>query len=221
MSEQRAEPEPLTYDSDRLIREWRDRYTSRRTVSWQMLSDAEALVRDAIARELEQSRRQAKSDRELDLERRERDAAWARGLHDQQVDRLRRELAEARAKIDSLSSRQTLMREERETVEDGTIVRILAPTVPAWGDKNSPRPWRLVELDDVTLRLRMAGASDATEVRFKRDAIEACVPMPELALMPVSSDRSSPPSSPTRRRLRLPIATVAFLAVVLIGMVLR
>jgi YD repeat-containing protein len=176
--------ERLTYDSDRLIREWRDRYAGRRTVAWQMLADAEVLVRDAIAREREQERRQATTEHAWELERRERAVELAEGWHEQQLDRLRRELAEARLKIDSMSPRQTLMREERETVEDGTVVRLLAPTVPSYGDKSSPRPWMLGELEDVAHRLRMGGADEGTEVRFKRDAIEACVPFAEFALVP-------------------------------------
>lgn len=183
--------ERLTYDSDRLIRDWRDRYAGRRTIAWQMLTDAEALVRDAIARELEQVQRQARTDREWELERRERAVERAGRERDWQVDRLRRELAEAREKIASLSPRQTLMREERETVEDGTVVRILAPTVPSYGDKSSPRPWMLGELEDVAYRLRAGGAQDDTEVRFKRDAVEACVPFPESALT-----APAPPSAP-------------------------
>lgn len=189
MSDQERGPELLTYDSDRLIREWRDRYTSRRTVPHQMLNDAEVLVRDAIARELEQVRHESKTQRERDLERREREVENAKGLQDMRMDRLRRQLAEAEQKIASLSPRQTLMREERETVEDGTVVRLLAPTVPSYGDKSSPRPWMLGELEDVIYRLRLAGGDDGTEVRFKRDAIEACVPFAEYALVP------TPPTS--------------------------
>lgn len=176
--------EPLTYDSDRLIRDWRDRYTGRRTVSWQMLHDAEVLVRDAIAREREQELRQAKIERDYELERREREAERVKVEYERREDRLRRQLAEAEAKIAAMSPRMTLMREERETVEDGTVVRLLAPTVPSYGDKSNPRPWRLGELEDVTYRLRIGGATDETEVRFKWDAIEACVPFAEFALVP-------------------------------------
>ena len=163
----------LTYDSDRLIREWRERYTGRRTINRQMLDEAEILVRDAIVREREQETRQAKTEREH--------GQW-------QMGRLQVQLAEAKAKIESLSTRATLMREERETVETGTVVRLIAPTVPTYGDQSAPRPWMLVELEDVLLRLRMAGGADSTEVRFKRDAIEACVPFPEAALMPIAGD---------------------------------
>ena len=174
--------EPLTWDSDCLIREWRDRYAGRRTVARQLLDDAEVLVRDAIARERDLERRQAKTEREWDLERRERQVEHAEQLAEQRLDRVRRQLAEAEQKIAILSPRQTLMREERETVEDGTVVRLLAPTVPSYGDSTSVRPWMLGELEDVTHRLRMGGADEATEVRFKRDAIEACVPFAEFAL---------------------------------------
>lgn len=184
--------EPLTYDSDRLIREWRDRYAGRRTIAAQMLNDAEALVRDAIVRELEQERRQAKTDREWDLDRRERQVENAELLHEQRQDRLRRQLAEAEAKIASLSPRMTLMREERETVEDGSVVRLLAPTVPSYGDKSSPRPWMLGELEDVIHRLRVGGADEGTEVRFKSDAIEACIPFAEFALTPAPPAPSKP-----------------------------
>jgi hypothetical protein len=178
----------LTYDSDRLIREWRERYTGRRTIAAQMLDEAEVLVRDAIAREREQERREAKTAREYDLERRERTVEHAEQLHQQRIDRLTAQLTEAKAKVDELSSRRTLMREERETVEQGTVVRLLAPTEPlSWtNDKTSVRPWMLAELEDVTCRLRMAGGEDGTEVRFKRDAIEACVPFAEFALTPAT-----------------------------------
>lgn len=204
------ETERLTYDSDRLIREWQDRYTRRRTVSWQMLQEAQVLVRDAIARELEQERREAKSERERDLERRERAVEHAERLQQSRMDRLKRELAESREKIASLSPRQTLMREERETVEDGTMVRLLAPTTPSYGDKTSPRPWMLGELEDVIHRLRMAGGGESTEVRFKRDAIEACVPFPEFALTPAK--RTAPTSIEREESAKRPVPRSVVLA---------
>lgn len=212
-----SEIEPLTYDSDRLIRQWRERYTSRRTVAHQMLNDAEVLVRDAIAQEVKQERRQAKSEREWDLERRERAAEHAQRMHDSTVDRLRRQLSEAEAKIASMSPRMTLMREERETVEDGTVVRLLAPKVPSYGDKSEPRPWMLGEIEDVAHRLRMGGADDGTELRFKRDAIEACVPFAEFTLAP-SSRPAAPveasPATPTWDLKR--VGAASFLAVSLL-----
>ena len=197
--------EPLTYDSDRLIREWRDRYTGRRTIAAQMLDEAEVLVRDATAREREQERQHFKTEREWDLERRERRVEHAEGLAAQREDRLRRQLVEAQAKIESLSARTTLMRESRETVEDGTVVRLLAPTVPSYGDRNDPRPWMLGELEDVTHRLRMGGADESTEVRFKRDAIEACVPFAEFALPPSKAPEAPAPASPRSSRPPLPV----------------
>ena len=200
--------DPLTYDSDRLIREWRDRYAGRRTIAHQMLNDAEVLVRDAIARELEQERRDRKTSEEYALERREREVQYAKQLDEQRIDRLRANLAEAEQKIASLSPRQTLMREERETVEDGTVVRILAPTVPSYGDKSSPRPWMLGELEDVVHRLRMGGAEEGVEVRFKRDAIEACVPFAEFALTPAKPSAAELPATepPSPRAVSLPAA---------------
>lgn len=196
MTEPRDPAEPLTYDSDRLIREWRDRYTGRRTIAAQMLDDAEVLVRDAIVREREQERREAKIERERDLERRERAVERAEEMKDWTTDRLRRQLAEAESKIASMSPRMTQMREERETVEDGTVVRLLAPTVPIYGDRSEPRPWMLGELEDVIYRLRLGGGDEGTEVRFKRDAIEACIPFAEYALMPASPQ--PPPPAPRR-----------------------
>lgn len=194
--------ETLTYDSDRLIRQWRERYTTRRTVSRQMLDEAEVLVRDAIARELEQERRQAKSNRERDLERRECEMELQSKRYEAQIARLQAQLAEAKSKIESLSPRATLMREERETVEDGTVVRLLAPTTPSYADRISPRPWMLGELEDVILRLRMAGGAESTEVRIKHDAIEACVPFPEAALAPAASVMDDPDTK------RSPVATI-------------
>lgn len=213
--------QPLTYDSDRLIRQWRDRYTGRRTVAREMLEDAEVLVRDAIAREREQERREAKTQREWDLERRERQVEYAEARHEQQLDRLRRELAEAREKIDRLQTRHTLMREERETVEHGTVVRLLAPMVPTYGDGSAPRPWLLGELEDVTHRLRIGGADDGTEVRFKRDAIEACVPFAEFALVQATPSVSAMSSTPTRWRPdpRLTVGLVLAVLAVLLGLV--
>lgn len=224
-SQSEGDIDPLTYDSDRLIREWRDRYTNRRTISWQMLGDAEVLVRDAIIREREQERRQAKSEREWDLERRERRVEDAERLHEQRIDRLRRELAEARQKIDSLSPRQTLMREERETVDNGTVVRLLAPTVPSYGDKSAPRPWMLGELEDVIHRLRMGGADESVEVRFKRDAIEACVPFAEFALAPAGrspSPRTEPAPSgwSAPRPMVLALVALAVVAALFVAVLL-
>lgn len=223
-----TELEPLSYDSDRLIREWRDRYAGRRTIAHQMLNDAEVLVRDAIVREREQERRQAKTEREWDLERRERAVEHAEQRQGWLVDRLRTQLAEAEAKIASMSPRMTLMREERETVEDGTVVRLLAPTVPSYGDKTSPRPWMLGELEDVVHRLRMGGADEQTELRFKRDAIEACVPFAEFALTPAPPARPArPPVLPhpvvrvfqVRWDWRVAAALVVFLVSVVSGVV--
>lgn len=216
----------LTYDSDRLIREWRDRYTDRRTVAREMLDQAEILVREAVVRERELERREAKTSHEYELERREKRLEYAEGMHEQRVDRLKLQLAEAKAQIASLSPRQTLMREERETVEDGTIVRILAPTTPSYGENTAVRPWMLGELEDVAQRLRMAGGDEKTEVRFKRDAVESCVPFPEFALTPAA--RPAPTTkSPIRlesrptlsRPLVLALIVAAVLALVL-GVVL-
>ena len=161
-----------------------------------MLEQAEILVRDAIARELEQTRSEAKTAREYDLERREKAVEYAEGRQQWRIDRLAAQLAEAQAKVDELSTRRTLMREERETVEDGTVVRLLAPTVAGYGDTNRVRPWMLGELEDVMHRLRMGGADEGTEVRFKRDAIEACIPFAEFALVPAKPDRPAPGPNP-------------------------
>ena len=81
-------------------------------------------------------------------------------------------------------------------VEDGTVVRLLAPTVAGYGDTNRVRPWMLGELEDVMHRLRMGGADEGTEVRFKRDAIEACIPFAEFALVPAKPDRPAPGPNP-------------------------
>jgi hypothetical protein len=214
--------EPLSYDSDRLIRQWRERYTARRTVAHQMLNDAELLVRDAIALELAQHRRESKTQREYDLERRERAVEFAEGGQQWRIDRLRRQLAEAETKIASLSPRVTQMREERETVEVGTVVRLMAPTVPSYGDKTSPRPWMLGELEDVIYRLRLAGGGEDTEVRFKRDAIEACVPFAEFAL--TTSGREEATADPVhdtarQRRVVLPTGLGLLLIFVLLSLV--
>lgn len=209
----------LTYQSDRLIREWRERFAGRRTVAHEMLEQAEVLVRDAVARELATVQRETKTQRERDLERRERAVELAEGSKDWQTDRLRRQLAEAEAKIASMSPRMTLMREERETVEDGTIVRLLAPTVPSYGDKSEPRPWMLGEIEDVVHRLRMGGAEDDTELRFKRDAIEACVPFAEFALAP-SSRNSVEPAASREARLSSLHPSVRFDVRLLVGLLL-
>lgn len=209
--------EPLTYESDRLIREWRERYAGRRTIAAEMLDQAEVLVRDAVALELATVRREAKTEREYDLERRERQVEFAEGLKTSTEDRLRRQLAEAEQKLMQLSPRQTLMREERETVEDGTVVRLLAPTVPSYGDKDSPRPWMLGEIEDVVHRLRMGGAEDGTELRFKRDAIEACVPFAEFALAPASRTlpgRVAPAANTVVSGWRAPVKPLVLVAVV-------
>lgn len=208
-------PAPLTYDSDRLIREWRERYTERRTVARQMLDQAELLVRDAVALERAQEQRATKAQRAYDLERREREVEQAKRLYEQQVDRLRRELAEARAEIASMSPRQTLMREQRETVADGTIVRIQAPLVPKY-DSTAVRPWVLSEIEEVSQRLRMAGGDDRTEVRFKADAIEACVPFPEFALTPAAPVPAERTTSINRDRVLLAATAVSALIAVLI-----
>lgn len=218
----------LTYDSDRLIREWRARYTNRRTIAAQMLDDAEALVRDAIARELEQTRREAKTAHEWDLERRETAASYAEARHERERDRLRRELAEAKEKISSLSPRVTLMRAERETVEDGTVVRIHAPRVPGYSAASSSvRHWQLAEVEELATRIRMAGAGDEQEVRFQKDHVEVCVPFPEYALPAPTPPHEDPPAprektGPGARQVAAAVALVVLLGLVLavLGMVL-
>lgn len=211
--------DPLTYESDRLIREWRERFTGRRTVAYEMLEQAELLVREAVAREVAAVQRETKTEREWDLERRERAVELAERSKDWREDSLRRQLAEAKAEIASMSPRMTLMREERETVEQGTIVRLLAPRVPSYGDKTDPRPWMLGEIEDVAHRLRMGGAEDGTELRFKRDAIEACVPFAEFALAP-SSSRSEPERAAVNDRLPGVHPSVRFDVRLLIGLLL-
>lgn len=221
----------LTYDSDRLIREWRERYTDRRTVAREMLDQAELLVRDAVVLELQQQARAARDHREMDLERRERQLEETNRRHEQRVDRLQRELAEAKERIASMSPRQTLMREERETIEDGTIVRIQAPTVPSYGDGTAVRPWMLGEIEEVAQRLRMAGGDDQTEVRFKKDAVESCVPFPEFVLTPASRPVPALPDpgrdpgrelrwSPRTRAGLLALALVVLVAALVVGVVL-
>lgn len=219
----------LTYDSERLIGEWRDRYTNRRTVERQMLNEAELLVRDAVVRELEQLERDRAHDRErraYQAERAVEIADAARDRAEARADRVATQLAEYRA-------RHVALREEREAVTDGTVVKIAAPEVPYSGydytspDRTVPR-WTLEDLESATHRLRMAGAGDDAVVGFEREHIRVAVPFPEFALTPAKRLEprvtyvEAPAAEPWWARLRvgrLAGAAAVLLILLVVGLV--
>lgn len=172
-------PDPIAEQLD----EWRERYANRRTVSWQMLNEAARLV--------EASQRYHARLAQAEIARVEDRLAALEEQHASELERAEQRLEQQRNRAERAEAaeqayrkQQTNLREERETVDDGVQVRIEAPRIPGYGDRTHPRPWTLGELETMMYRLRAGGATDDTEVRFKHEHAEACIPFPEMVLEP-------------------------------------
>lgn len=158
----------IEYHRQRLER-LRDEYTNRRSVPRQLLDQATGLVESSW----------------LELQaRHEAQLAEADRQHEAQAARLEARATRAEDRVRQLEAMRTNLREERETVDDGVLVKITAPRTTTWrgDDSDIPRPWTLGELEAVAYRLRLGGGTDDTEVRIKRDHTEATIPYPELVL---------------------------------------
>jgi hypothetical protein len=146
----------------------RDRFTDRRTVPRQLLDDALGLVDTTVA--------------ELQT-RHEAQLAEVERQHDRVLGRLEVRASRAEDRVRELEAMRTNLRETRETVDDGVLVKIAAPRTSSHGE-GYPRPWTIAELDAVLYRLRLGGGTDDTEVRIGHRETEATIPFPELVLDP-------------------------------------
>lgn len=162
------------------------RYSDRRTVANQLLEEVVQLV-DLIATD-ERSRHEAQ-------------LAEAERQHSIQLARVEDRLARATDDVQRLERARTNLRETRETIDDGVLVKILAPRAATWEGKESniPRPWTLGELETLMYRMRLGGGTDHTEVRFKHDHTEATIPFPELVLEAPTPKTPDPPERPAVR----------------------
>jgi hypothetical protein len=158
----------------------RNRYGNRRTVASDLLDDALRLV-DATVTD---QRHKLDTDLAVHLARHETQLAEAERQHGIQLARVEDRLARSEARVRQLEAARTNLRETRETIDDGVLVKISAPRAATWEGKESniPRPWTLGELDTVIYRLRLGGGTDDTEVRIKHDYTEATIPHPEMVL---------------------------------------
>ena len=157
-----------SYHQERLER-LRDEYGNRRTVTRQMLDQAVRLVESTT----------------LELQaRHEMQLAEADRQHQWQLDRVERRATVAEDRVRQLEAMRTNLRESREAIEEGVLVKITSPRAVNWRGEESEmsRPWTLAELETVVYRLRVGGGTDDTEVRIKRDHTEATIPYPELVL---------------------------------------
>lgn len=170
------QPDPI----EASLAEFRERFANRRTVPYEMFQFAERLVRASTEYHARQARdAAAAADERAQVVIDAANAEHARLL--EQVRRLEADAAEWRTRYQDYKRDQTNLRESRETIDDGTLVKINAPRISSWGDKTIPRPWTLEELEMLTHRMRMAGGDDQLEVRFKHEHVEATVPIPEFA----------------------------------------
>jgi hypothetical protein len=195
----------LTYHQQRLA-DLRDRYANRRTVSRQLLDEATGLVDSALV-EL-----QARHETQL---------AEADRQHGAQVARLEARATRVEDRVRELEAMRTNLRESRETIDDGVLVKITAPRTTTWRGENSdiPRPWTLGELEAVAYRLRLGGGTDDTEVRIKHQHTEATIPYPELVL-DAPAKTTLPEEPPTSRwwsRTGAQVAIGAVLGVLLVA----
>lgn len=211
----------MSYDTYRdRLEKMRAQYRDRRSVAAQLLDDAVRLVDTTVAM----------AQVELDVQLAARDARLAEAERQHQIQLARAEDRATRAedRVRALEAMRTNVRESRETIDDGVLVRISAPKVVGRNDEESPwsRPWTLGELETVAYRLRLGGAVDDTEVRIKHDHTEATVPYPELVLdAPPAKPRPLPevPAVPFwRRQVLLPaVVAVAMVLVFLAGVTSR
>lgn len=179
------------------MHEWRELFQNRRTVPWQMFDAAERLIRASHthhARHLEAHR--LATVQALD-ELKAAHVAEIGRLQDA-LERERRLRVAAETSEREYRQRQTNLREQRETTDDGTLVRIAQPKFKSYGDREMARPWTLEELGVIEQRFRLAGGTDDTEVRFKHEHVEATVPFPELALEWPSRPPATPEGSDPR-----------------------
>lgn len=207
------------------LQQIRGRYDGRRTVQRDMLDDALRLVDAEVRLRAEQ----LAGDALISAARHATELATIRDQHDRQVNRLQERADRAEGRVRELEEMRTNLRESQETLDDGVLVKIAAPRGAKWdgSEGNYPRPWTLGELDTVAYRLRLGGATDDTEVRFKHDHTEATIPFPELVIDP---PRIIKPAESTRtverlagwwtRWSRRPVAYAVWLSVLLTAGVL-
>lgn len=158
----------VSYHQQRLER-LRDEYTNRRSVPRSLLDRAVQIVESSW----------------LELQaRHEMQLAEADRQHAAQVARLEARATRAEDRVRELEAMRTNLRESRETIDDGVLVKITAPRTATWRGETSdiPRPWTLGELETVAYRLRLGGGTDDTEVRIKHQHTEATIPYPELVM---------------------------------------
>lgn len=189
------------------LAEWRERFTNRRTVPWEMLELAEAMIRAAA----EHHRHQY----EVAL-------ATLREEHAARVEVLQSTIDGQSSTIDSLKrqaeERRSLNEARRDAGDGDAEVTIRRD--------DHLKAWRLSDLEEIAFRLRCGGATDDTPVDMASNRAIAVVPVPNLVtlehrptqreLQPVSA-----PPPPVGRRLSLPewrlalgLAVVALSAVV-------
>lgn len=203
---------PLTHRQR--LADLRARYADRRTVARQLLDEALALV-DSTVIEL-----QAAHDAQLTELARQHGAQLA-----QAENRLREvegRATRAQDRVRELEAMRTNLRESRETIDDGVLVKFPNPrTYMRSGDEAKwGRPWVLSELETLCFRLRVGGATDDTEVRTKSDHTEATIPFPEMALTaPEPKPETATTAQPPVRWWKQRAAAAA--ACVLLGIALQ
>lgn len=203
---------PLTHRQR--LADLRARYVDRRTVARQLLDEALALA-DSTVIELQ-------AGHEAQVAEVERQHQLQTAQFEARLGRVEYRAQQAEERVRVLEAARTNLRESRETIAEGVLVKIKSPrTYNNRTDEEEPfgRPWTLGELEAVCYRFRLGGGTDDTEVRNKRDHTEATIPYPEMALSAPEKPAPVATEQPRARwwKRRAAVAT----ACVLLGIALQ
>ncbi len=157
------------------LRDFRERYTNRRTVPWQLLDEAERLV----AASVEYQRLRYDLSLLTLREEHERTLVQLRDRVESQDQRIQRQAQQ-------LEEKRALAEARRAAQGDQVEVTIRS---------DGYQDWCVADLEEIAYRLRCGGATDTTHVSMESNRAVALVPVPEL----VKLDRPQLPTSQTNR----------------------
>lgn len=146
---------------------WRDKYTNRRTVPWEMLDEAESIIRSEMSRE----RRVAKVEANQEVMRLE-----AKCAHFEEMAEIRQGTIDTMRRTIEMQDKRlqegAFLHEERQRQEDDVVVRIT----------NGFKGWTVADLEEIAYRMRAGGADDKTKVKIDDHTVSCALIFPDLAL---------------------------------------
>lgn len=148
------------------LAEWRQTYTDRRTIPWEMLKAAEAILEWGV-RDAERSANVAVHRAEAKLEEAHAETERVRESLTSNIETLRKHRDMLQRQIDE----KRTIAETRSKEGDEVRVQIARPD---W------KGWQIADLEEIAYRLRCGGAVDETPVKIDSREASALVPAPDL-----------------------------------------